>query len=259
MKLILVYILSIFYIGSYSQVLNGSFENNAGPDLSNWIWTCTAQSYQKAPIGGGNWSVSVPPGNTQGCFPGFIYQKIPTVTSGQKYLLSGWAYSLTFPYIGIYFGKINKGTITLLAGDTTSSTSWKYLSVQSSFNLSAGDTAIVVLSGGFTGGPEYILQSERYFDLIQLQQVSGTPEEKAGANILIYPNPITTETVITSDYDFQDATLQLVDINGRLINQQDHISGHSFYINRVNLKDGLYIFRIKDGKDLLIQKKIIVY
>ena len=95
------------------QVLNGSFENGSNSDLSNWKWTCLAQSYNNAPTGGGNWCIKVWGGNTQGCFPGYAYQKLPTITNGQTFILSGWAYAQTAPPIGLYFGKINNGTIEI--------------------------------------------------------------------------------------------------------------------------------------------------
>ena len=259
MKHILIIVLSIYCFSLTAQILNGSFENNSGPDLTNWLSTCNAVSHQIAPVGGGKWSVSVPPGNTQGCYPGFLYQKIPSAITGQPFVLSGWAYSLTFPTIGIYFGKINKGIITLLAGDTTSSTSWKLLKVQSTFNLNSGDTAIVVLSGGFTGGPEYILQSERYFDLIKLEQVSGTKDKPSASSIHIYPNPVSAETVIMSDRNFQNATIQIINANGKILKLEHHISGSTYNPRCENLPSGIYVIRITDEHQILFQKKLIVH
>jgi len=103
------------------QIINGNFENNSNSDLSGWDWTCNASSFNDAPEGGDNWCIQVNGGNTQGCFPGYSYQRIPTITNGQTFVLSAWAYAQASPPVGIYFGKINNGTISLQAGDTTSS------------------------------------------------------------------------------------------------------------------------------------------
>ena len=127
-----LFILTVFlsFITARGQVLNGSFENGSSSDLSNWKWTCNAISFNNAPVGGGNWCIKVDGGNWQGCYPGYAYQKIPTITNGQTFLLSGWALAPIEPSVGLYFGKINSGIITLQAGVITNSTSWTQLSIQ---------------------------------------------------------------------------------------------------------------------------------
>ena len=89
MKQILLFI--VVFLCGYSvngQILNGSFENDSAPDLSYWKSTCyDAESISNTPPGGGNWSIVVLGGNYLGCFPGYAYQKIPTITNGQTFLL----------------------------------------------------------------------------------------------------------------------------------------------------------------------------
>ena len=152
------------------QILNGDFEDGLNSDLSNWEWSCFAEPDSSTPPGGEDWSIKVWGGNTQGCFPGHAYQTIPSITNGQTFQLTGWAFAQASHPVGLYLGKINSGDITLIAGDTTSSTSWTQLGIQSTFLLELGDTAIVLLSGGLAGGP---IQGYGYFDLINLQQVTG--------------------------------------------------------------------------------------
>ncbi|MBK9733892.1 MAG: T9SS type A sorting domain-containing protein [Saprospiraceae bacterium] len=235
---------ALCYLTSFSQLLNGSFENDTTADLSHWHWTCGATSISTAPQGGGNWSISVAPGNFQGCFPGLVYQKLPSIVDGESFVLSAWAYTKINPKIGIYFGKINNGEITLLAGDTTSSMAWKQLRVESSFMLSQGDTAVVVLSGGSTSGPESLEHAERYFDLIKLEQVSAIESEKKLHGIKVYPNPFSSVTTIYSDLIFNGASLKLFNATGQIVHEEAHIYGQSYTLVRNNLPSGLYMLQV---------------
>jgi hypothetical protein len=255
MKTLLFFVISLVSCASFSQVLNGSFENGSAPDLSHWGWTCGIQSDNSAPSGGGNWCIKVSGGNTQSCFPGYAYQEFPTITSGQTYLLSGWAYALTSPTVGIYFGKESYGVITLLAGSTTSSTSWTQLSVQSNFTLFAVDTAVVVLFGGLTGGP---IQGYGYFDLIDLQLLTGvySPEQKR--SIHIFPIPFSTETTLQSDKILRDATLIVYNTAGQQVKQIKNISGQTIIFQRGNLPEGLFFFQLIQDDEILTTGKLTI-
>src|SRR6185436_7356907 len=101
-KPILFYLSLLISNASFSQLVNGSFENNSIADLSSWEWTCDADSFNNAPMECGSWCLQVESGNLQGCFPGYAYQKIPSITDGQVFLLSGWAYAEVAPEVGIY-------------------------------------------------------------------------------------------------------------------------------------------------------------
>lgn len=256
MKQILI-LLSILlgYNATYCQIFNGDFENGVNPDLSNWEWTCSAVSDNNTPPGGGNWSIKVSGGNTQGCFPGYAYQRIPTISNGQTFLLSGWAFAETAPPIGIYFGKINSGVITLQSGDTTSSTSWTPLSLQSTFSLSAGDTAIVVLHGGLAGGP---IQGYGYFDLISLQQVTGVDPVEQKQSLKLYPNPFKDYTILKTENSFQNATLKVNNAFGQTVKKLENINGHSIIIERDNLSSGLYFIHVSENNNMATTIKLLI-
>lgn len=255
MKNILFFLFSMVSCASFSQVLNGSFENSSIPDLSSWEWTCNSQSFNNAPPGGGNWSIKVFAGNGQGCFPGYAYQKIPSITNGQTFVLSGWGFAQASPMVGIYFGKINNGIITTQDGDTTSSTSWTQLSVQSSFNLSTGDTAVVVLYGGFTGGP---VQGYGYFDLVNLQQVTGIYSMEQNQSIKIFPIPFSLQTTLFSNKIFKDATLTIYNSVGKKLKQIENLSGSSIVFQRDNLPSGLYFIHLVQDDKIIAKDKLII-
>lgn len=252
-KLLFILALSLSILTVKGQILNGSFENVANPDLSNWEWTCAANSFNSAPSGGGSWCIKVNSGNTQGCYPGFAYQKIPSITDGQTFILSGWAYAELSPPIRIYFGKINNGVITLQSGDTTNSTSWTLLSVHSSFSLSTGDTALVVLDAGFAGGP---LQGYGYFDLINLQPVTGINSLNQKQSMHIFPNPFNDQTTVQTDNLLNDATITVVNYLGQTVKQIKNISGEKVLLGRDNLVNGLYFVLLTQDNNVISINKI---
>lgn len=249
-KLFLLLFLIPFF--SFSQIINGSFEN---ADLSNWEWTCNAESYNSAPPSGGSWCIKVVGGNFQGCFPGYAFQKLPNINISQPYTLAAWAYSQTSNPVGIYFGKINSGIITLQAGDTTSSTFWTPLFIQSVFSLSVGDTAVVVLVGGSTTGPGIVFG---YFDLISLETINDISGIVQNFTATISPNPFSYITTIHVNQILKNATLLIENSTGQLIKKINNLSGKTITISRESIPSGLYFFRIIDNNNLIITKKVVI-
>lgn len=246
LKYIALFICAMTTITSFAQVINGSFENGSSSDLSGWEWTCNAASVEDAPPGGGSWCIKVAGGNVKGCFPGYAYQKIPSVTVGQTYTLSGWLHTESSRPVGLYFGTIHKDTITTFAGDTTTSNNWTQLSIQSNFTLSQGDTAVVVLFGGIAAGP---FQGFGYFDLISLQETTGIYAIEQGSTFKVSPNPFSEETILQSDTALKDASLSVYDMTGQLRRMVNHLSGQTYSLRRGDLPPGIYFLQfIQEGR-----------
>lgn len=243
------------FITVNGQIENGSFENGSNSDLSNWEWTCGAIPFNNAPTEGGNWCIKVLGGNSQGCFPGYAFQKIPTITNGQTYVLSGWALAQTSSPIGLFFGKINNGVITLQEGDTTKSTSWTKLDIHSNISLFAGDTALVVLYGGLEGGP---VQGYGYFDLINLQHVTGINSLEYQQSVKFFPNPFNSQTILQIDNPLHNATLMVDNIFGQTVKQIKNISGQTVVIPRDNLASGLYFLRLSEYNQVIFTNKLVI-
>jgi hypothetical protein len=255
MKTLFLFLSVMFPCLTFSQVLNGSFENGSLPDLSHWEWTCGADTASDAPPGGGNWCINVQAGNTQSCNPGYAYQKFTYINSIPSFILSAWAYAQSSPEVGIYFGRMNNGTITLQAGTLTSSTSWTHLSVLSNFVLSTGDAAVVVLFGGLTGGP---IQGSGYFDLVSLQVVTAVDANQQIHSLHIAPNPFSTETTIYADHILKNATLTLFNSLGQAIKQIKNISGQTIMLSRDNLPAGLYNLSLTEDNIIISADKLLV-
>jgi hypothetical protein len=250
---ILTFALSMLTV--QGQILNGSFEDGMGADLSNWEWICGAVSLNNAPAGGGSWSIQVNGGNTQGCMQGYAYQKMPAIAHGQSFVLSGWAFAELSPSVGLYFGTINNGIIALQAGDTTHSTSWAQLHVQSSFSLSTGDTALVVLDGGLVGGP---LQGYGHFDLISLEPLTGIDAPEQPQSTKFYPNPCLAQTTLRTSRPLDNATLTVCNMYGQTVKRMENLRGQTVVLSRANLESGLYsVWLLQDGKVISVDKLVI--
>ena len=254
-QLFFLFTVLLTYTTVNGQILNGDFEDGLNSDLSNWEWSCFAEPDSSTPPGGGNWSIKVWGGNTQGCFPGHAYQTIPSITNGQTFQFTGWAFAQSYPPVGLYLGKINSGVITLIAGDTTSSTSWTQLGVQSTFLLELGDTAIVLLDGGLAGGP---FQGYGYFDLINLQQSTGINFLDQNQSLKLSPNPFNNQTTLRLDQSVRNASIIISNSFGQVVRRIENINGHTIVLDRDNLKRGLYVMCLTENKKIIAQTKLFI-
>jgi hypothetical protein len=254
-QIFFIFTVFLTYTTVSGQIVNGDFEDGLNPDLSNWEWSCFAEPDSSTPPGGGYWSMKVWGGNTQGCFPGSSYQVIPFITNGQTFQLTGWAFAQTSSPVGLYLGKINSGVITIIAGDTTSSTSWTQLGVQSAFPLELGDTAIVLLNGGLTGGPS---QGYGYFDLINLQPATGINSLELQQSLKLSPNPFNNQTTLRLDQSVRNASITISNSFGQVVRRIENINGHTIVLDRDNLKRGLYVMCLTENKKIIAQTKLFV-
>jgi hypothetical protein len=87
---------------------------------------------------------------------------------------------------------------------------------------------------------------------------TGIQEENNLLTATIFPNPFSSQTIITSSYIFHNATLTIYNINGQQVKQIPNISTQSIIFNRDNLSPGLYFIKLtQDNKTLFIEKLII--
>ena len=177
-----------------AQLVNGSFEVNGGFALQGWEWSCAdPQAWPEAPPGGGDWSAFKEPGHAKGCFPAFLFQRIANVQYGVPYQLSGWVKCPQQDFqiclgASLAFGTINNGTIIPAGFTTSNDTGWTFLTASHVFDPGIGDTAIVILSAGFTGGPMNPLPAG--FDQLTLDLAQGLGEEQRPI-VSHYPDPVT--------------------------------------------------------------------
>lgn len=240
-----------------AQVVNGSFEDNSGPILTGWTWTCGAESFPNAPSGGGNWCIKVLAGTLEGsCKHGVAYQKIPGIVPEQNYELSGYEYSENCE-ASIYFGSIHDGVISYWSGATVSSgTIWTKMSIQATFQLQTGDTAIIALKCSTTSGPE---SAYGYFDLISLKSMVDIPELQNRPAIKFSPNPVHVSATleINGITDFSNTYIDIVEITGRKAVSLKIDKVHT-EIPRGNLSKGLYFLHLRNKDTVVAKTKFVV-
>jgi len=201
-----------------AQLLNGSFEMNGAPSLYGWEWTCAdpGQPNEGAP-GSGEWCATKGPGETKGCFPSYIYQRLPDVVDGQAMTLSGWIRcSDEEPCVGGYMGigTLNNGLITTGAAIGSQLPSWEFVYINQTVDLGPGDTAVAVLNGGIIGGP--IAVSPTYFDGIMLEIAMGVEPNAIAEGPLFRLSPDGQHLAVNAG---ADDVIRVHDALGKLLHQ----------------------------------------
>ena len=117
-----------------------------------------------------------------------------------------------------------------------------------------GDAAILQGSGvdypfGFTIGPRIWNGTVDYCDV-----ATGIhPAEWAGVSL--YPNPLHDATRFTFNHP-TDRTLELFDCNGKRI-RLENMTGNTYELQRKNLSNGLYFFRIVSDNEIYSGRLIV--
>ena len=81
--------------------------------------------------------------------------------------------------------------------------------------------------------------------------------EGDGLNFKVYPNPFREEATIDFGYTVSDATISIVDIYGKLIEQHELANTNSFVITNKNKASGIYFMKMEIGNKLYNTKIII--
>jgi hypothetical protein len=227
-------------------VINASFETDGMPNLEGWVDPCGFTSFvQEAPPDGGMWSLGVPSGNTQGCFPGYVYQILSDslLEESSSFKLSGWVKNPTDLTAGIYFGTIDTfDQVELALGDTTTAAEWTFLSASYTFDLLPAQRAVIIMSGGLTGGPVGPGDPAQ-FDLIRLEGLTSL-KEVAQIQIRVFPNPASGQVF----FELPEAgRLSIFSAQGIPVQEYEHPTSpaSSFRWIPRNMEAGLYFYHFQ--------------
>lgn len=202
-------------ISASAQLVNGSFESDGTPSLSGWEWTCNEPGLQNsAAPGSGSWSATKDPGHAKGCFPSYIYQRLPDAENGTVITLSGWVRcGEEEPCIGgiLSSGRVHNGVFELDNSVSSQLPTWEFVSISNPVQNEEGDTAIVVLSGGFIGGP--IAPSQSFFDGITLSLALGVEHVEPADGPLFRLSPDGRSVAVQAT---SEERIQLHDALGKL-------------------------------------------
>ena len=242
-------------LAASAQLINGSFENDIGFfSLADWEWTCEdPQPGLDAPVGGGGWSARKEAGHAKGCFPNYLYQRLPAVQYGVFYQLSGWVKCPIGDFAiclggSLGFGTISNGEFALAQNVTSSDTTWTYLTISHVFDPGVDDTAIVVLSSGFIGGPINPLPAG--FDQLTLD-VANSVDEPLPLHVSIFPDPTTDRLNVGSTSALR--SLEIFDATGRRVIGQ-RASGTTEVIDVTTLSMGQYLLKATTGEGTLTRR-----
>ena len=228
-----------------AQLVNGSFEDSNGFTLYGWEWTCDPPTaITDVPPGSGNWSVGKAMGNTQGCWPSYLFQRIPFAPDGSVWTLSGWVHSDTLgtpAFVRMGFSSLSNGSFTFQSQIGASAYYWSYVSINDTVHSSATDTAVVLLTAGTIGGPGY---GAGWFDGIELTPVTITG--------LMEP-AVTLHTLLDAQGALHLSTgahpilhVQLIDHTGRLVRTSMHTFGATdVVLGTSTLSAGIYTVRVE--------------
>ncbi|MEZ4738663.1 MAG: hypothetical protein R2818_04730 [Flavobacteriales bacterium] len=181
----------LFTTSLHAQLINGSFESDGTPSLEGWEWTCggPGQANDGAP-GAGSWSATLQPGHAKGCFPSYLYQRLPSAVNGEFLTLSGW---VKCPDFGVcqggflQLGHVRDGAFELEESVSAQGLDWSFITITDTVEIAAGDTAIVLLHSGFIGGP--VAAEGSYFDGITLDVAMATNELGDSDVLLVRQSP----------------------------------------------------------------------
>lgn len=255
----------------FTQIINGSFENNGTPSLEKWKIQYKGESFQDAPPTGGSWCLKLEAGNYQGFFPNLAYQVIPEIQNGGFLAASAWAkQQLGTTQASIYFGVFHTdGSLTKLSEATTSSNGWTNLATRDTIYLSAGDSLAIVLDGGITSGPA---TNWVYFDEIDVQKIFTPVEHIIDLNKITpetftllqnYPNPFNSSTKISFKIEknakihvgIYNVTGELVDV---LIDDYKSPGSYSIIWETTKFSSGIYFILFKADHCVIAKKSMLL-
>jgi hypothetical protein len=87
---------------------------------------------------------------------------------------------------------------------------------------------------------------------------SSINEYTVSGNLIISPNPFSSETIITAGEKLKNASLVLYNSVGQQVRQIKNISGYTITLHRDNLTGGIYFIRLtEDNKNIATEKLIV--
>lgn len=225
-----------------AQLVNGSFEDNGSFSLNGWEWTCeTPSAVTMHPLIGGLWSARKEIGNVKGCWPSYLYQRIPWAVDGELYQLTGWVRSDTMGVPAnamIGFATVHSGIFAWDSSVGASGYEWSFVTINDTVHAADGDTAVVLLNPGTLGGPAY---GAGWFDAIDVQPFMPESVPEVGPSLRQYLD----ESLVLhlSGGDGPMRNVSLLDAQGRVLHVRTQATASGATIDTRSIPAGVYIVR----------------
>ncbi|MFZ1692171.1 MAG: T9SS type A sorting domain-containing protein [Flavobacteriales bacterium] len=242
MRAALLLALSALTIQAQAQLTNGSFEQG----LAAWEWTCDDPELlmtDGAP-GAGSQHASKEMGQTQGCFPSYLFQRLSGVQNGDMLTIGGWVrtpgdFVPVYPQFGL--GTINNGVIHAEESVGTSWYEWTYLEITDTVELQTGDTAIIALSSGLVGGPA--TQNPGYFDGFTVSIVLNVHEGNNERPTILMDRASNSLFATMGSAMLLEA--RLFDLTGRHLPARGNVRSTAARIDLNGLPNGVYLVALR--------------
>ena len=78
---------------------------------------------------------------------------------------------------------------------------------------------------------------------------------------MVFPNPFTNQTTIKIKSDknnFINPTLEIIDVLGKIVLTRNDFINNEMTINRNNIRNGLYFYKVYDSNSIIGKGRLIV-
>ena len=152
------------------------------------------------------------------------------------------------------YATIQNSTGTELGSVAIPNSGWSiWQTVSVTINLSAGIQSFRVAVKNLVG------YDINWLEINSLTPVNVTEVSSLGLNVMVFPNPITAQSVLKiNSPQASDVTIRIVDVSGKVVfaNQLKVMGEISIPLNLVNIVKGVYILQIKQGNQI-VTKQIV--
>ena len=133
--------------------------------------------------------------------------------------------------------------------------SYTYAWYESGNNVGTGTTYVVSTNGTYSLEATDANNCTNTSNSITYNVASVINGEEV--SFRVYPNPFREEATVDFGYTVNEATISIVDIYGKLIEQHEVVNASSFIITNKNKASGIYFMKIDTGSKLYNTKIII--
>jgi hypothetical protein len=89
--------------------------------------------------------------------------------------------------------------------------------------------------------------------------ISGTDDYASNkSQIAIFPNPFSAQTILQRDNAFNNASLTICNLEGKIVKRLENISGNTIVFQRENLPSGVYFLRLTENNKVLSVHKLVI-
>jgi hypothetical protein len=86
----------------------------------------------------------------------------------------------------------------------------------------------------------------------------GQNKKNESEPIDVSPNPFTEKTALHAQKGLRNASLNIWNAQGKLVFEQEHLSGNLYELQRNNLVPGFYLLRIMEQGKVIVSKRLII-